>query len=434
MPDSLTVEHKDREHSAHGASIAARFFACPGSIRASEGIENKTNSAAEEGTAAHELGEICLREGCSAFEYLGLTVHDHEVTDKMATTVQKYLDECRLYMGPGWEWWIESRVRLDLLNPPVPLFGTTDFAAYNRKLRKLVIVDLKNGYVAVNIKGNLQVRYYALGTYLSLPADYEVDEIELVVVQPNDFRNPAPKRDYTTIIDLMDFGMLLVEKCYETLEPDAPLHAGPHCKYCPKTGKCPAQAKLTTDTLGMEFAAFMEPIKPTEVEVLSCTRDMATFTPEDLENIAIKAPFIRQFLSDVEAVLKGMSERGYKGTLTELVDTEGNRTWTKDHSPDFIAGLLTQGEFGLTKDAVYTKPKLGSPAQVESAFVAKQIMNGMKKKKAEDLFKELSANNGLVYRPVSTKLMPKDANRKPKSLRTPDDYGFTFEPAPIEGD
>jgi hypothetical protein len=424
MPDSLTVEHKDREHSAHGASIAARFFACPGSIRASEGIPNKTNPAAEEGTAAHELGEICLREGCSAFSYLGLTVHDHEVTDKMATTVQKYLDECRLYMGAGWEWWIESRVRLDLLNPPVPLFGTTDFAAYNRKLRKLVIIDLKNGYVPVNIKGNLQVRYYALGTYLSLPADYEVDEIELIVVQPNDFRNPAPKRDYTTIIDLMDFGMLLVEKCYETLKPDAPLHAGPHCKYCPKTGKCPAQALEVTNTLEMEFAAFMEPITPTEIEVLSCTKDMATFTPAQLEIIETKKAFIIQFLNDVSAVLKDMTERGYKGTLTELVETEGNRTWTKDHSPDFIAGLLTQGDFGLSKDAVYTKPKLGSPAQVESAFVDGQILNGMKKKKAQDLFKELATKNGLVYRPTGVKLMPKDDSRKPKSVKVDIEAAF----------
>jgi hypothetical protein len=48
----------------------------------------------------------------------------------------------------------------------------------------------------------------------------------------------------------------------------------------------------------------------------------------------------------------------------------------------------------------------------------------MKKKKAQDLFKELATKNGLVYRPTGVKLMPKDDSRKPKSVKVDIEAAF----------
>src|SRR3546814_18193298 len=47
-------------HAVLGASSSHRWFHCPGSIRASEGMPNTSSVFAREGTAAHALAEPCL--------------------------------------------------------------------------------------------------------------------------------------------------------------------------------------------------------------------------------------------------------------------------------------------------------------------------------------------------------------------------------------
>ena len=60
-------------HAKLGPSAAERWFNCPGSIRASEGMPNNSSVFAAEGTAAHALAAWCLQTGKDAAAFIGQT-------------------------------------------------------------------------------------------------------------------------------------------------------------------------------------------------------------------------------------------------------------------------------------------------------------------------------------------------------------------------
>ena len=86
---SAEPAHADRAHSELGASSCERWWNCPGSVAASRGMPNRSSPAAELGTAAHEVAELCLRNGQDALEYVGRTVNGIEIDAHTADKVQK---------------------------------------------------------------------------------------------------------------------------------------------------------------------------------------------------------------------------------------------------------------------------------------------------------------------------------------------------------
>jgi len=72
-------------HSEFGASSAYRWMACPGSVSMSRGVPNTSSVYAEEGTAAHEMGELAIKAGKPASAYVGAKASNGvEYTEEMA--------------------------------------------------------------------------------------------------------------------------------------------------------------------------------------------------------------------------------------------------------------------------------------------------------------------------------------------------------------
>ena len=82
-------------HSILSASGASRRWNCPGSIGATRGAPRIDSAYSAEGTAAHELAQLCLTTGRDADRLIGTTIGDTTVTPAMATDVQVYIDVCR---------------------------------------------------------------------------------------------------------------------------------------------------------------------------------------------------------------------------------------------------------------------------------------------------------------------------------------------------
>lgn len=177
--------HANRAHSALGASSAERWFNCPASPRLSEGMPNTSSTYARQGTAGHQVAEICLRGGYAAKRFRGTTQEVEgevvAITDEMLDAIQIYLDTVRRDYRPGDRLIVEKRFDLSALHPT--MFGTCDAVLYRPSTGELKVYDLKMGRgYAVEVekdgKPNRQLMYYAVGAAL---AKEESDDAETLL-------------------------------------------------------------------------------------------------------------------------------------------------------------------------------------------------------------------------------------------------------------
>jgi hypothetical protein len=223
-------------HSQLSASGAQRWIACPGSIRASHGIIGTTSVYADEGSAAHELARLCLKEGNNTSHYVGRQIGEFTVDTNIAAFVQIYVSACRRAKAGADVFLIEHQFDLAALKPPLEMFGTADCVAYSRSRRELQIVDLKYGRgVWVTARDNPQLLYYALGAALAI--DGPVSAIVMTIVQPRT-KGDVERTATIDAVELVEWGFELLAAAAATQAPNAPLAAGAHCKFCPAKGTC----------------------------------------------------------------------------------------------------------------------------------------------------------------------------------------------------
>lgn len=120
-----------------------RWSECPGSIRLTRGIENVSSSYAAEGTVAHDIAAKVLN-GAHLPGYLGQTMtadgHSFVVDEEMLEAVEVYVNHV---------------TRTNSI----------------RDVDTFHVIDLKFGAgKPVEVIGNPQLRYYALGVLLSNPS------------------------------------------------------------------------------------------------------------------------------------------------------------------------------------------------------------------------------------------------------------------------
>lgn len=349
----------EKLHAELGASAAARWMACPGSVRLSRGIPNVETEYAREGTAAHALAELALRRGVDAFMWEGLTLEGVEVTEDMANAVQVFVDYCNLLKDMADVVWTEHRFSLAALNPPGPMFGTADFCAYDPRLRELEVVDFKYGQgVVVEAAGNRQLKYYALGAALSLGNERPIETVRMTIVQPR-AAHPAGvvRSEQIGILDLLAFASELLEAARATLADDAPLSPGHHCRFCPAAAICPAQHAQAQAIAQVEFAE-MPLDRPPAPETLPLPV---------LADILEKLPILEDWAKQVRAHVTASLERGDAVPGFKLVPKRATRRWASQEQAR--TWLLDAG----WKDEEILKLDLRSPAQIEKLVGKKQL-------------------------------------------------------------
>jgi len=343
-------DHGSRAHSRLGASIAHRWLACPGSVRLSYGIEDKQTIFAAEGSAAHELAEMCLRKNFApAADFIGETIivgnHTFEVDEEMAEAVQLYVDTVRALYEDGDILFIEHK--FDLTSVYDGMFGTNDCGIY-KPCGKVIVLDYKHGAGhAVEATANPQLMYYGIGL-LSVPSlkGARVTEVELVIVQPRAPHRDGPVRSWTTDpLSLLDFAADLRAGAIATTEPDAPLAAGEHCKFCPAAGICPAMRDLAITKAQDEFVDVVAP----------------DLTDADLANLLEKASLIEDGIRAIRAEAFNRAQGGAQIPGWKLVAKRATRKWAGE--PDVVKGKLAL-DFRLTREQI-VEEKLRSPAQIE---------------------------------------------------------------------
>lgn len=256
----IRIERGERLHAVLGASSAKRWRACPGSVRLIESLTTPDRSSpfAAEGTACHAVIEKALTEDKAVHEFIGWRVqwqegdngYDFEVTDEMVAAAGVFTQHVRSL--PATERHYELRVDLGPVSAPAgvkrAMFGTVDYAGYDRRTGIVDIADYKHGKgVLVPIQDNDQLRYYAIGTILAL--GHKPVATRLTIIQPRCTRkfHPAIRTEVLSWEQLHQYRLALMESARRAESPDAPFQMGEHCRFCPAKRICPAQQEALQD-------------------------------------------------------------------------------------------------------------------------------------------------------------------------------------------
>jgi len=380
--------HGEREHSELAASSCYRWWQCPGSVALSRGIPNRSSKYAAEGTAAHELAELCLTSGQDAIEFIGRMIDGFEVDDEMAEAVQVYLDVVRSLTG---ELSVEKRVRLDVLDPPAPMFGTCDALVYDGATGTLHVVDLKYGRgKRVSAKGNPQLRYYALGAALAMePAP--VSRVVGIIVQPR--VHDGISSDSYDVADLLDWTGDLLDHAKAAMQPDAELDSGDWCGFCPARGKCTKRAGDALDAAAIDFAVAVDP------EATVTPMQLLLLTSAELGALGAKLDQVEKWASDVRDAIEAELKAGQDVPGWKLIEKEGREAWREDEKT--IVGALVKA--GVSP---WQPQKLSSPAQARAKLTEFAVMSApvkLTKKKAEEAAR--AALKPLLHKPRTVALV-----------------------------
>lgn len=333
-------------HQKFSASSAPRWIACPGSIAASEGYPpQKQNDFADEGTGGHLVLEYCQRFDCAPGDADVIVNGKHyEVDDEMKEAVQTAIDIIKA--APG-ELIIEEEFLI-----ADDLGGTIDAGKYDPEAKRVYVFDFKYGRRAVQAVGNPQLAIYAMGMLKKFP---EATKISMIIIQP---RVTPPIVEWTVgLSDFAHFTTATIMASYkEAKQPNAPRCAGTHCRYCPALVDCPTSRSALVDATRSDFdlAAAPVPINLPPVEAI---------TNEQAARLLEFADLIADYCKAVKEVVHSRLMSGQKIPGWKVVQKRANRQWKNEEE---VALRLSP----IIGPALYTKPEMVSPAQVEKALKA----------------------------------------------------------------
>jgi hypothetical protein len=370
-------------HATLGASNAHRWAVCGGSVKAEQGLGDKTSSFAQEGTAAHELSEICLKSGDDPVDWIGrnlVDMPDWKVDSDMAHYVSVYVDYVRNAAKGADDTQYEQRVDYSDWVPKG--FGTAD--AVILKGDTIQVCDLKFGRgVQVNAENNPQGMLYALGAYAenSFIADFK--RVVICIIQP---RLDHISEWEISVKDLLKWAEWISHRAEIALSDDAERVAGEsQCRFC--------KAKATCKTL----YNYTESVILSEFDDLDA-QSPDTLTDKQVRKVLESKSLIEGWLTSVEGYVRERLDAGEDFEGFKLVEGRSIRCWVDE---DKAAEALTD----TLGDNLYTK-KLVSPAQAEKLL----------KKDQRHVMSDL------VVKPKGKPTLAPESDKRPAVNATNDDF------------
>ena len=396
------LKQEQPAHSQLGASSCSRWWNCPGSVALLKNVPPRPDSPyAAEGTAAHKLGEIALREGKEPSHYLYDEIDGHIVDADMVGAVSIYTSYLRnIYNG------LETRVSLDFIDKS--MFGTVDAYAFDEETGLLSVVDYKHGAgVPVAVVDNKQLQYYALGLAYMIGIA-RVEEVEMVIVQPRAVSGQPPiKKWRISVQELLEFEEGLREAVKRTRSKigKTTLKTGEWCRFCDAAPSCPKQLEEAMHNATQVFKPAITAMQDVEQQVTPLEPKL--LTNEQISSVLKYAPTLQKWLKQVEAY--ALEQAMAQKTIPDfkLVQTQGNRRWS-----DETLALKRMHENEVPRRVIFEE-KTRSLAQIE-------------KELGKDKFAEMLKD--LVVKPVTGHaLVPVTDKREAVKLTTAQEV-FSSQP------
>ena len=311
------------KHAILSASGAHRWMNCTPSARLELEFDDKSGSAAAEGTAAHELCEHKLRRALKMRSKKPVSPFDSDEMDSYTDGYVEYILEIIEQAKQSCnDPLVLIEQRLDFTKYVPDGFGTGDSLIIADGT--LHIIDFKYGQgVLVNAEDNPQMKLYALGALELFDGIYDINTVAMTIYQP--------RRENISTFTV--YKESLYQWAEEILKPIAELAfagegqycPGEWCQFCRAAVKCRARAESKMKLATFEFA--LPPLLSDEeiALILSSIGDLTNWANE-----------IMAYATDT-AVNHGKHWPGYK-----VVEGRSNRKYTDDEA---VAGTAKEAGY-----------------------------------------------------------------------------------------
>lgn len=440
-------------HAVHSPSGAKKRFACPGSLAMEQGLTDDGNEFSDEGTAAHALAAICLKDGSHPAGYLGRVLHvvngvyepDHvtdsrpdavvrsfEVDVDFATSVNVYVTAVRRF-AEGCELQVEQQVPVGHVSGEEGATGTADAIVILPDYSELQVHDLKFGMgVQVSAVENDQGLYYLSGALEANKATFDAigempQRFRFVIHQPRlhhlsewsctldellEWQQHAREREGVCRIALKHKDNWMSGTGDGAKEGQAQyLNPGDHCRqsFCKARGNCTALATFVQQAVQCDF----------EVLVSAKPEEVTAKIPTDLKELGLKfavldivADWVKQVRARAEAALFEFnnSDEVQKALGLKLVQgKKGARSWSK--TDDAVALLK---KMRLKTEEIFDLSVKSPPA------LEKQFAEEPKR------WKRIVESGLIVQKEGSPSVAPLD-DKRPALVLTPTGDAFDVE-------
>ncbi|AEG53181.1 DUF2800 domain-containing protein [Sinorhizobium meliloti] len=356
-------------HARNAPSDSKRWLLCSGALNRCKALGldqiDDSSDAADEGTAAHSIRELCLEVGLDPYDFVGTKIGVNGKTftcdEDMAAALQPGIDRLREFDGVMF---VEFRVDITPWTGPDehgnPQGGTLDCGIVGDD--EICVGDLKFGKgIPVEAVGNTQIRLYGLGFYEQV-AKYltKAKRFRFIIDQPRNGRGGGEW--VQTLEELQAFGEYVKERAALTFDPNAPCTPSKEaCLWCSAAkvdGACPEFEAWNLEFCDIEFENLDDydeygiDIETPDVEGLTVARKRAIY-----DHLGV----IRKFLTRVEQSVAEAVRSG-QGDLYGKKLVAGRRSHRKHVDETESEKWLRKK--GFEDEQIFTK-KLKTPAMLD---------------------------------------------------------------------
>lgn len=382
-------------HCRLSPSSSHRWLTCTPSVEMESHFPNTTSEAAEQGTAAHSMGEAKIRHKVFHEDMTREpTSYDdeemEECSDLYCNYVIQQIEEAKQFCKEPLVM-IEQRLSFADIIPDG--FGTADCIIATPK--KLYITDYKHGrgvLVRVSDGLNPQLAIYAYGAYSNLRFLFpDVESVVMTIVQPR-----------LDNIDSFEISIKeLTEWAENTVKPRArmaskgegELVVGEHCRFCRAKANCRARADEALALARKDFTVINGWRETSQGKVAEYQfKSPALLSQQEIEDVLPVLNRIQDWIDSVftyvssEAINHGRHWEGYK-----VVEGRSVRKYISDKMVE-----------DACKQAGYTDI-------YEKAILP---IKKLEKKLSKEVFKQLLVDKGLVIKPKGKLTLVPDSDKR----------------------
>jgi hypothetical protein len=273
-------------HALLGASSSHKWLHCTRSARVEETLNEVTSTYANEGRLAHEIGELKLRKafidpmGQRLFNSkLKKLQEDPLYQDEMLRHTDTYVDYIsnivHTFTSPPY---VAIEKKLDYSSYAPEGFGTGDCIIIGNST--IYVIDLKYGKgVPVSAEHNSQMMLYALGAYTEYSFLYNLEKVQMVIVQP---RLDSISEFVMSTSELLAWGETIKPISQKAYKGEGEFVPGEHCRFCRAKALCRART---------DFNISLEDFKEMKPPLIS---------NEEVGQILLRAQNLAKWVSDLQ--------------------------------------------------------------------------------------------------------------------------------------